>query len=87
MELWRVSKDRDDGKFGKIFGWTSGEDDNELVDKMLGEASVDGILYGFPSDEYKDDSGPRAAGQDIIEFVETRSDTHRLATNDDLPWQ
>ncbi|RJE18155.1 phospholipase d [Aspergillus sclerotialis] len=85
-ELWKGSKNRDDGKLGKIFGWTSREDDTEFVDKMLGEASVDGIIYGFPNDEYKDDSGPRAAGQDIIEFVRSHSDTHRMATRNDPPW-
>lgn len=85
-ELRQGSEDRDRGELGKVFGWTSAEGDTELVNKLLGEAGVDGIIYGFQSTEYKDESGPRAASQDIIDFVNSHPDTHRIAGQNDAPW-
>lgn len=85
-ELRQGSEDRNRGELGKVFGWTSAEGDTELVNKLLGESAVDGIIYGFQSAEYKDDSGPRVAGQDIIDFVNSHPDTHRMAGGNDAPW-
>lgn len=85
-ELRRGSEDRDRGELGKVFGWTSGEGDTGLVSKLLGESRVDGIIYGFQSAEYKDEFGPRAASQDIIDFVNSHPDTHRMAGINDAPW-
>lgn len=85
-ELRQGSEDRDQGELGRIFGWTSTEGDTKLVNKLLGEAGVDGIIYGLGSAEYKDNPGPRAAAQDIIDFVSSHPDTHRMAGRNDAPW-
>lgn len=85
-ELRKGSEASTNGKLGKVMGWTSGQDDTQQVDKMLGEAGVDGIIYGFPSAEYEDEPATRAAFQDIMDFVNSHSDTHRMANRDDAPW-
>ncbi|OGM49327.1 phospholipase D precursor [Aspergillus bombycis] len=77
---------RDQGKLGKVFSWTSAEGDTEMVRYLLGEAGIDGLIYGYQTEEYNDKSGPKSALKDIVDFVETHSDTHRMATEDDTPW-
>lgn len=85
-ELRRGGNARDRGELGRIMGWTTGQGDTEEVDKMLGVAGVDGIIYGFPEAEYADEPGARAAFRDIEGFVDSHSETHCMATRDDHPW-
>ncbi|KAE8386165.1 hypothetical protein BDV23DRAFT_175665 [Aspergillus alliaceus] len=85
-ELRYGSWKRDQGQLGKVFSWTSGEGDTEMVSYLLKEAAIDGFIYGYQTSEYKDGSGPKNALQDIVTFVETHPDTHRMATKYDLPW-
>ncbi|KAE8153388.1 hypothetical protein BDV25DRAFT_169051 [Aspergillus avenaceus] len=77
---------RDQGALGKVFSWTSSERDTGMVRYLLREAGVDGFIYGYPMDEYRDADAPRAALKDIVEIVEAHPDTHRMATGDDVPW-
>ncbi|KAE8421179.1 hypothetical protein BDV36DRAFT_248500 [Aspergillus pseudocaelatus] len=85
-ELRYGSWKRDQGKLGKVFSWTSAQGDTEMVKYLLREAGIDGLIYGYQTDEYNDKSGPKSALKDIVDFVETHSDTHRMATEDDAPW-
>ena len=72
--------------FGKVFGWTSSKGQADLVDKLLGRAGVDGLIYGKPINMYKDDEECRAAAQDIIRWVQDHPDRAYFATNNDPPW-
>ncbi|KAE8156222.1 hypothetical protein BDV40DRAFT_306295 [Aspergillus tamarii] len=85
-ELRYGSWKRDQGKLGKVFSWTSAQGDTEMVRYLLREAGIDGLIYGYQTDEYNDKSGPKSALKDIVDFVETHSNTHRMATEDDAPW-
>ena len=80
------SKARDNGQLGKVFGWTTTENEYQYVDKLFGVAKVDGILYGPRASMYKNTTSNRSAANDILEWVRTHSATHRLATQDDKPW-
>ena len=73
-------------QFGKVFGWTSSRGQADLVDKLLGRAGIDGLIYGKPFNMYKDDEACRAAAQDVIRWVENHPDLAYFATNSDPPW-
>lgn len=85
-ELRNASEMRDQGRLGKIMGWTSTRGDSKLVDMLLGTARVDGIIYGFQDKEYRNDPVVREAFGDIRSFVVRHSDSHRMAAADDVPW-
>ncbi|KAF7593469.1 hypothetical protein BBP40_011475 [Aspergillus hancockii] len=85
-ELRYGSWERDQGKLGKVFSWTSAEGDTEMVRYLLKEAAIDGLIYGYQTSEYNDETGPKSALQDIVEFAEAHPDTHRMATRYDVPW-
>lgn len=70
--------------FGKVFGWTSSVGQAFYVDKMLGTAGVDGLIYGMGAD-YKDSNVTRAAFKDISDWVAKTPGRH-LAGQDDHPW-
>ncbi|KAL4918914.1 hypothetical protein BDW62DRAFT_217368 [Aspergillus aurantiobrunneus] len=85
-ELRHGREAREKGQLGKVFGWTSTEGDLERVGALLGVARVDGIIYGFQGRDYADDLVVRRAFHEISYFVNTHTDSHRLATVDDVPW-
>ncbi|KAL8794723.1 MAG: hypothetical protein Q9195_002677 [Heterodermia aff. obscurata] len=73
-------------QFAKVFAWTSAVGQGQYVDKLLGLAGVDGLIYGFKTAMYKDVEDNRAAAQDIIQWVENHPHLRYIATNDDTPW-
>lgn len=85
-ELRQGAIKRDQGTFGRVFGWTSTVGDDSLVGDLLGEANVDGIIYGFETTRYYDHEDSQTAASDITGWVKAHSDTHRMATNSDNPW-
>lgn len=85
-ELRNASDMRDQGQLGKTMGWTSTRGDSGRVDMLLGTARVDGIIYGFQDKEYRNDPVVIEAFGDIRSFVDRHSDSHRMATVDDVPW-
>ncbi|KAE8356991.1 hypothetical protein BDV28DRAFT_928 [Aspergillus coremiiformis] len=85
-ELRYGSWEHDLGNLGKVFSWTSTEGDTELVQYLLGEAGIDGFIYGYQSAEYEDQDTPKSALQDIVDFVDAHADTHRMARGEDAPW-
>ncbi|KAK2768733.1 hypothetical protein FQN54_000589 [Arachnomyces sp. PD_36] len=85
-ELRQAAEERDRGNFGKVFGWTSTTGDGSLVGSLLGNAAVDGIIYGFEKTRYYDHEDSRAAAKDITDWVEAHTDDLRMATNSDIPW-
>ncbi|KAA8648495.1 hypothetical protein EYZ11_002024 [Aspergillus tanneri] len=84
-ELKQGSKARDQGKLGKVFGWTSAAGDLMLLHHLL-EVGGDGMIYGFGANEYKDDRRTKYAFQEITWIVSNHSDTLRMATANDAPW-
>lgn len=85
-ELRQGSQARDHGRLGKVMGWTSDDGDTQWVHKLLGEAEVDGIIYDLQRSGYKDTAETRDAYQDIAAFVDSHSDTLRMAGKNDVPW-
>ena len=85
-ELRQAADLRDQGIFGRVFGWTSTVNQGSLVGKLMGDAGVDGIIYGFHTTRYYDHPDIRAPADDITGWVSDHFDTHRMATNSDVPW-
>lgn len=74
------------GAFGKVFGWTSAEGQGWYVDRLLNEAGIDGLIYGFKATHYHDDKGTRAAAQDILRWVDNHVDRRYRAAQHHSPW-
>lgn len=85
-ELRHAGRMRDEGKFGKVFGWTLAVDQADLANALLGTARVDGLIYGFKVTAYRDHEDTRAAVKDIQTWVQKHSVTHYLAGQNDSPW-
>ncbi|KAF7591939.1 hypothetical protein BBP40_000847 [Aspergillus hancockii] len=85
-ELCRGRDARNEGKLGKVLAWTSTEGDAKYVNDLLGVTGVDGIIYGFQEDDYRDEPQTKAAFKDIFDWVSAHSATHRMATTKDIPW-
>ncbi|KAK1143253.1 hypothetical protein N8T08_006953 [Aspergillus melleus] len=84
--LKQGSQARDGGQIGSVMAWTTDEGEGWMVEKMLGEAGVDGIIYGFSSGEYVDEESVLAAYLDIEDYVQKHPDEMRMATGEDVPW-
>lgn len=72
--------------FGKVFGWTSTVGQAEYVDQLLGVAQVDGLIYGFKDEDYRDDGKTEAAARDITSWLRDHPDRLHLAGRDEPPW-
>lgn len=51
--------------FGQLYGWTLTTGQQNYNDLLLGDADVDGIIYGFGGTAFYDHEDTRAAFQDI----------------------
>lgn len=71
-------------KYGKVFGWTSATGQRYYVDKLIGEAEIDGLIYGFKATYYYDHQDTRSAAADIKASV--LSHGRYLAGKGDFPW-
>ncbi|KAB8209776.1 hypothetical protein BDV34DRAFT_221278 [Aspergillus parasiticus] len=85
-ELRHAGRMRDEGNFGKVFGWTLAVDQADFANALLGTARVDGLIYGFKVTSYRDHEDTRAAFKDIQTWVQKHSVTHYLAGQDVSPW-
>ncbi|KIM32613.1 hypothetical protein M408DRAFT_19998 [Serendipita vermifera MAFF 305830] len=72
--------------FGKVFGWTSSDGHAWYVDKLLGEAGIDGLIYGLKVTHYHEDEDAHAAAQDILKWLDNHRDRRYLAAQNDSPW-
>lgn len=75
-----------EGQIGAVMAWTTAEGQGWMVEKMLGQAGVDGIIYGLSSGEYADSNSTKAAYLDIESYVKNHGDSMRMATIQDVPW-
>ncbi|KAK4139208.1 phospholipase D [Dichotomopilus funicola] len=73
-------------EYGKVFGWTTAAGQAYYVDKLLGEAGVDGLIYGFKMTYYYDHENTRAAAGDIISWVRNHPEKRFMAGKGDFPW-
>lgn len=85
-ELRQAALLRDQGRLGKVFGWTSAAGQAKLVDQLLGTAKVDGLIHGFKNTDYYDHKDTRAAARDVREWVRVNGRMYRMAGNGDPPW-
>ncbi|KAI9044726.1 uncharacterized protein KD926_011696 [Aspergillus affinis] len=84
--LKQGSQAREGGQIGSVMSWTTDEGEGWMVKKMLGEAGVDGIIYGLSSGEYADEESVLAAYLDIEDYVQQHPGQMRMATGEDVPW-
>jgi len=77
-------------KFGRVFSWTLVAGlpyvNNILLDILLGDADIDGIIYGFMNTHYYDHRETRMAAKDIIDWITRHPDKRYIATQNDKPW-
>lgn len=83
------------GNFGKVFGWTvsaigSGPlqtAQSALVKFLFDDADVDGVIYGFRSEIYKNSGDTRAALKSVFDWINAYSQTVKVAdSGDPSPW-
>ena len=72
-------------EWGQVFGWTLADKQTEYVGKLLGQANIDGLIYGFKRKYYTDDPETHAAARDISSWVENHPQRH-MAKNENPPW-
>ncbi|MFB9907845.1 hypothetical protein [Allokutzneria oryzae] len=85
-ELKKAAKYRDSGSLAATFSWTTDYDDPWYVDKLLGEAGVDGIIAGWAKHrvtEYNDGWECAQSIGAVLSWVSRHSTTHRMATASD----
>lgn len=85
--LVKAVQARDDGKIGKVFGWTVGHSDydGDRTNDML-DAGLDGIVYGYGMEEYEDSEKTVIAQGHVNGWVSDHIDIAKTATADDNPW-
>ncbi|MFH8347580.1 phospholipase [Streptomyces sp. NPDC018045] len=86
-ELKKGAGDRAAGRLGATLSWTTTYNDPWYVDKLLGDARVDGIIagYGNFTGEHEYDSGWQCANAInlIRDWVNRHGATHRMANSGD----
>lgn len=65
-------------QLGMVFGWTNGGGQRHYVEKLL-DMGIDGMMYGFPTREYRSTPKSRAAFNDIKHWVDKHSSDHQFA--------
>ncbi|MFG3280477.1 phospholipase [Streptomyces sp. NPDC048111] len=86
-ELKKGAADRSAGRLAATMSWTTTYNDPWYVDKLLGDAGVDGIIAGYGAftgvREY-DDSWQCANAINLVrDWVNRHGSTHRMATSSD----
>ena len=72
---------------GKVFGWTLRvQDKMTTVEKLLGFAKADGLIYGEATHDYRNHKDNRAAIQRIKDWLQKNHKTHRAAGQEDRLW-
>lgn len=82
-ELRRASQSR---VFGQVYGRTLLSNQRRFASRLLGDADVDGIVYGLAWTNYTDDPGTRAAFQAVMNWLREHPQQRYLATVRDAPW-
>jgi hypothetical protein len=77
---------RESGAFNKVFGWTIATGQEWYVDKLMGTAKVDGLIYGFKATYYYDHEDTRTAAQSIHNWIYNNPGDYSLAGQNDRPW-
>ncbi|CAH0056154.1 unnamed protein product [Clonostachys solani] len=72
--------------FGKVFSWTLTHDQSWYGDKLMGTARVDGLIYGAPATEYKDNGYNRDTFTFIFKWLRYHDGFRHLATQSEKPW-
>ncbi|MGC0416877.1 phospholipase [Embleya sp. AB8] len=86
-ELKKGAAERAAGRLAATFSWTTTYNDPWYVDKLLGDARVDGIIAGYGAftgvREYDDSWQCRNAINLVRDWVNRHGTTHRMATGAD----
>lgn len=73
-------------KFGQVYGWALIKDQEQYNDLLLGDADVDGIIYGFGGAVFSDHENTRTAFQDMENWVNEHPEQRYFATAKNYPW-
>ncbi|AHH98905.1 hypothetical protein GCM10010174_47830 [Kutzneria viridogrisea] len=85
-ELKKAAGYRDSGSLGATFSWTTDYNDPWYVDKLLGEAGVNGIIAGWAKDQVTEYNDTWQCSQSIAairDWVGKHGGTHRMANPGD----
>ncbi|MFE0020946.1 hypothetical protein [Amycolatopsis sp. NPDC059021] len=86
-ELKHGADERDAGKLGATFAWTTTFHDKSYVDKLLGVAKVDGIIAGYADNtgakDYADTPECVKAIALVRDWVSAHGSTHHMANASD----
>ncbi|KAH7323122.1 hypothetical protein B0I35DRAFT_450261 [Stachybotrys elegans] len=74
------------GNFNKVFGWTIAAANTAQARKLMSEADVDGLIYGFVMTYYYDHKDTRKAFQILADWLAENRDRRCLATIENPPW-
>lgn len=85
-ELQQAAALRDNGLISNTFAWTVTNSQTYYVDKLFGQAGVDGIIYGYRNKRYDDSKRNIQAFESLKGWIESHPQTHRFATTSDIPW-
>ncbi|WP_218134623.1 hypothetical protein [Amycolatopsis xylanica] len=86
-ELKKAAGARNSGSLAATFSWTTDYNDPWYVDKLLGEAGVDGIIAGWAKNQVTEYNDGWQCSQSIAavrDWVAKHGATHRMATPNDL---
>ena len=72
--------------WGRTFGWTVTNGQADFVDKLLGTAQVDGLIYGNPSEPYSKTSKTSDAVNSIKDWIKKNPKVKIADGKDPLPW-
>ncbi|OAQ78437.1 phospholipase D [Purpureocillium lilacinum] len=72
--------------FGQVLGWTVVQNSVKQAYQMMGEAGVDGVIYGFAETDYADHLDTRGAFGIVRGWLDKNKDKRYLATNADKLW-
>lgn len=81
-----LNKASKSGAFRKVFGWTlANHSDKTKVARLINDAKVDGLIYGFKHTHYYDHKNTRGALEDTSRAIRA-SAGYRMADTSDNPW-
>lgn len=85
-ELQQAANLRNNQVISNTFAWTITNNQSYYVDKLFGQADVNGIIYGYRNKRYDDSKRNVQAFDSLANWVSAHPETHRFATDEDIPW-
>ncbi|MGK4909643.1 hypothetical protein [Streptomyces albus] len=84
-EMAKCVKERNQGKFKRVFSWTVTAARRKEARELLADAGVDGLLYGRSAKQFENGESPKAV-QLIKDTVDNSKGELRFANASDVPF-